>query len=221
MQRRSLPAVAAALGACVLMAGCGSGTQTVSQSGAPPAPAATQTAQTATTAPASTASTPTASTPAQTVTAGGTAAPSGTRTAPEPAFTEHPSSSAEGAEAAAAVLRSKGYTPDDLSEYHAGQTLRVLVGTRAGSSDGYGQQAFFFLDGRYLGTDAKEPSATVRVLSQSDTAITLAYPLYRARDPLSDPSGGTAVVRFELDDGQLTPVGTIPPASSATGLSRN
>ena len=34
--------------------------------------------------------------------------------------------------------------------------LRVLVATRTGSGDGYGQQAFFFLDGHYLGTDAKE-----------------------------------------------------------------
>ena len=62
--------------------------------------------------------------------------------------------------AAVAVVRAHGYTPDDTSEYHPGQTLRVLVGTRTGSGDGYGQQAFFFVDGRYIGTDTKEPSAT-------------------------------------------------------------
>ena len=80
-----------------------------------------------------------------------------------------------------------GYTPNDTSEYHENQTLRVLVGTRTGSSDGYGQQAFFFLDGHYLGTDAKEPSASVKVISQSDTEVTLAYPLYRPERPAVEP----------------------------------
>ena len=47
------------------------------------------------------------------------------------------------------------------------------------SGDGYGQQAFFFVNGRYIGTDASRPSATLRVVSQGDTEVTLAYPLYR------------------------------------------
>jgi hypothetical protein len=52
--------------------------------------------------------------------------------------------------------------------------------------------------------------------------VTLAYPLYRKSDPLSSPSGGQATVRFELNNGKLTPVGSIPPASSSgTALSRN
>jgi len=97
----------------------------------------------------------------------------------------------------------------------------VLIGTRTGSSDGYGQQAFFFLGGKYIGTDTKEPSATVKVISQSDTKITLAYPLYRKNDPLSSPSGGQANVTFELNDGKLTPTGQIPSANSSSGLSRN
>ena len=119
------------------------------------------------------------------------------------------------------MLRERGYTPNDTSEYHPGQTLRVLVGTHTGSSDGYGQQAFFFLDGRYIGTDTKLPSATVKVVSQGDTEVTLAYPLYRKSDPLSSPSGGQRTVIFQLDNGHLTPLGSIPPASSAGGLSRN
>jgi len=148
-------------------------------------------------------------------------APGTTRTAPEPAFTQHESSGAEGAGAAAAVVRAKGFTPDDTSEYHPGQTLRVLLGTRTGSADGHGQQAFFFVDNRFIGTDAKEPSATVKVVSQSDTQVTLAYPLYRKGDPLCCPGGGQAIVSFQLNNGQLTPVGQIPPANSTNGLSRN
>jgi hypothetical protein len=110
-------------------------------------------------------------------------------------------------------VRERGFTPNDSSQYHSDQALRVLVGTRTGSGDGYGQQAFFFVNGRYIGTDAKEPSATLKVLSQGDTEVTLGYPLYRRGDPLSSPSGGEAHVTFQLNNGMLVPVGKIPAAS--------
>ncbi len=123
--------------------------------------------------------------------------------------------------AAAAALTSRGYTPNDTAEYHPKQTLQVLLGTRTGSGDGYGQQAFFFLDGRYLGTDTKEPSAKLKVVSQSDTEVAIAYPLYRSGDPLCCAGGGQRVVHFQLNDGKLTAMDPIPPANSTTGLSRN
>jgi uncharacterized Zn-binding protein involved in type VI secretion len=199
----------------VLLLACGSSTKTVSVAGTPAV------SQTTSTAP-HTASSSTSTTQPATSTAGaggGTPAPAGTRTAPEPAFTETQNAS-EGVNSATALLRAKGFTPSGTSVYHPGQALRVLIGTRSGSSDGYGQQAFFFVNGRYIGTDAKEPSATVSVVSQSDTEVTLAYPLYRRGDPLSSPSGGVARVRFQLNNGKLAPLDPIPPASSSTGLSR-
>jgi len=97
----------------------------------------------------------------------------------------------------------------------------VLVGTRSGSGDGYGQQAFFFLEGHYLGTDTKEPSAKLRVVSQGDTEVAIAYPLYRPSDALCCASGGQRIVHFALNDGQLAALDPIPPAHSSTGLSRN
>ena len=198
----------------VLLAGCGSATKTVTISNAPLPASSTSTTATSSTSTSTTSS-------AQVTTTTSTVAPSTTRTASAPAFVQRESSSSV-LNSALAVVREHGYTAASPSEYHSSQTLAVLVGTRTGSSDGYGQQAFFFLDGKYIGTDAKEPSATVKVLSQSDTAVTLAYPLYRKSDPLSSPSGGQATVRFELNNGKLTPVGTIPPASSSGGeLSRN
>ena len=115
------------------------------------------------------------------------------------------------------MLRAKGFTPNDTSDYHPSQTLRVLIGTRTGSGDGYGQQAFFFVNGRYIGTDSSQPSATLRVVAQGDTEVTLAYPLYRKSDPLCCPSGGQATVRFQLNNGKLAPLDPIPPASSSTG----
>jgi hypothetical protein len=110
---------------------------------------------------------------------------------------------------AEAVLQAKGFAADSPSEYHPDQTLRVLVGTRSGSVEGNGQQAFFFVGGHYIGTDAKQPSASIHVVSQSETEVTLAYSL-----PGSNGGGGQATVRFQLNDGKLTPLDPIPSASS-------
>jgi len=220
-RRATNASVALLLGCAAALAGCGSQTKTVSVASSPPAQqeTASTSATTATTRPSTAPSTtPGASAPAQPANSGGTSAPA--RTAPEPAFTEHEAAAPEGASAAAAVVRAHGYTPVDTAEYHPDQTLRVLIGTQGSSGDGYGQQAFFFVDGHYIGTDTREPSASVKVLSQSDTQVTLAYALYRPGDPLSSPSGGQATVSFALNDGQLTPLGQIPPASSTNGPSR-
>jgi hypothetical protein len=195
------------MGATVL--GCGSQTKTVTVASTPPAPTTTS----------ATVPMPTTSTSKQPTT-NTTSTPSATRTAPEPSFTEGDSKQGS-VGAAAAVLAARGYTAQDTSEYHPEQTLQVLVGTRTGSGDGYGQQAFFFLDGHYLGTDTKEPSAKLKVVSQSDTEVAISYPLYRSSDPLCCAGGGQRVVHFQLNDGKLAAMDPIPPAHSTTGVSRN
>jgi cytoskeletal protein RodZ len=211
----------AVLGVCgaVALGGCGSQTKTVTAASAPAATQSTPTNSTSSSTATATTPTTTTTASAPTSTAGGTAAPTSTHTAPEPEFTQQ-EGHVEGLAGALATLRARGYTPSETSQYHPSQTLRVLVGTRTGSSDGYGQQAFFFLAGRYIGTDTKEPSATVDVLAQSDTEVTLGYPLYRKGDPLASPSGGRAAVRFQLNDGKLVALDPIPPANSASGTSR-
>jgi hypothetical protein len=173
-------------------------------------PLSEQTSTTATPR-SSTTTTPATTTPAHTES--GTSGPTTTRTAPEPAFTHQSTSTnsnAEGLSGAEAVLQAKGFTVNTTSDYHPDQTLRVLVGTRAGSTEGNGQQAFFFVDGRYIGTDAKQPSAQIHVMSQSDTEVTLAYSLSSS----SGASAGQATVRFQLDNGKLMPLDSIPPLSS-------
>jgi hypothetical protein len=210
------------------LGGCGGGsTKTVTVSGASgsaagaTAPSATQ-PNPARTTPANTATTPTSGAGGQSP----TGTPSTTRTAPEPAFAQHGGTSggaeASGEEAAAAVavVKTHGYTPADVSQYHANQTLRVLLGTRTGSADGYEQRAFFFLDGKYLGTDSSQSSASIKLVSQSDTEVVLAYTLYHPHDPLCCSTGGQATVHFQLNNGQLVPLQPIPPASSTSGLSR-
>jgi LppP/LprE lipoprotein len=143
---------------------------------------------------------------------GGTAAQAVTRTQSAPAYV-HEESPSGAAGQAVAVVKAHGYTPSSTSTYHPGQSLRVLVGTRTGSGDGYNQQAFFFLGGRYLGTDTSQPSAAVRVVSQGDTEVTLAYRIYRPGDPLCCPGGGEKQVTFQLNNGALAPAQPIPPVS--------
>jgi hypothetical protein len=58
------------------------------------------------------------------------------------------------------------------------------------------------------------------VVSQGDTEVTLAYPLYRNGDPLCCPGGGQALVPFQLNNGKLAPLEPIPPSSSGSALSR-
>ena len=211
-------AIALLAGACAaLVAGCGSSTKTVSVAAAPPTQTSGATASSTTSAPK----------PAAGGGASGAAtAPGTTRTAPAPAFTHEgagasgQSSGGQQLSAALALVRAKGFTASDSSQYHPDQTLRVLIGTRTGSGDGYGQQAFFFVDGSYIGTDSSQPSATLKIADQSDTEVTLAYPLYRKSDSLCCPSGGQAKVSFQLDNGRLVPLSSIPSASSQAALSR-
>jgi hypothetical protein len=219
----------------VLLGGCGGATKTVTISAAPTAGGesgeAAHSTSTPTTGAHTTSSTSGPATGTETAGNGQTTgsasgqSPSTTRTAPEPAFTHTGAQSTEAApsaQAAAAVgvVQAQGYTPEDTSDYHPNQTLTVLLGTRTGSADGYDQRAFFFLDGHYIGTDSSQPSASLRVLGQSDTEVTLAYALYRPHDSLCCPSGGQATVHFQLNNGKLVPLNPIPPVASATGLAR-
>ena len=215
MRGQRIGAAALALLAGATLGACGSRTKTVTAG--PSGRAAAGGSSTSSTGTGTAPSTTTTRTGTQAN--GGTPAPSTTRTAPEPAFAQG-QEPAQQAKAAAAAVLARGYTPNDVSEYHPNQTLGVLVGTRTGSGDGYNQQVFFFVDGRFIGTDTKEPSAAVKVVSQSDTEAVVSYALYRPNDPLSSPSAGRATVRFQLDNGHLMPVGKIPPVRSQQAPSR-
>jgi hypothetical protein len=214
MMRRSLQSALVLLVGvplAVLLGGCGGATKTVSVASSPPPAQSTGTTTTRPTTTTTRASTTTSTTPPPSE-GGGTASPSTTRTATAPAFTHQggtgTTTSGEGAEglsAAESVVQAKGFTTNAASDYHPNQTLRVLVGTRTGSAEGNGQQAFFFVDGRYIGTDAKQPSAQINVVSQGDTEVTLAYTL---------SGGGQATVRFQLNNGKLVALDPIPSANS-------
>ncbi|HEX3693677.1 MAG TPA: LppP/LprE family lipoprotein [Solirubrobacteraceae bacterium] len=160
-------------------------------------------------------------------TTGQSAAGGTTRTAPAPAFVEHGGGSSggggareEGLAQAVSLVKAHGFTPNETSQYHPDQTLRVLVAIRTGSNDGYDQQAFFFVGDRYVGTDASSPSAGIAVVSQRDAEVTLGYRLYRPGDPLCCARGGQGDVRFQLNNGRLLALDPIPPVSSSSAPSR-
>jgi hypothetical protein len=215
MNRLTIPLSIAAGALGLLAGGCGSGsTRTVSVASSPPAstPAATTSSHTTSSAPATS---PAATTPAPGTPSGGTAAPQNGRSSSGPAFLGQ-GASAQGLDGALAVLHSHGFTALDTGQYRSDQTLKVLVGARQGSADSHVQQAFFFVNGRYLGTDTSQPSAHIGVAGQNDTQVTLVYSLYRSRDALCCPSGGQAQVRYQLDNGRLTPLDPIPGATASS-----
>jgi LppP/LprE lipoprotein len=164
-----------------------------------------------TTTTASSTTTPTASTTPTTAT---TTTTTTTRTETAPAFVgtnpTSPGAVSHDLAAALAVLAKAGYAPVRPSTYRAGDTLRVVIGTRTGSSVP-AEQAFFFDQTIYLGTDARSPSAQISLLSQSDTEVTLGYAIYRTG--ASTPST-LRRVHFALDMGQLSAIDPLPSAAA-------
>lgn len=128
-----------------------------------------------------------------------TATPTPTAT-PKPEPTPVPLTAEQRAqrEAAAQIVTSRGFEPVKLRDYDPRRTLRVLLGRR---TDGY-RLAFFFVGDRYIGNDAREASAKLRVRKQQDTRVTLAY----------GTTGGSVDVRFQWDGSQLQPLDLIPSA---------
>jgi len=164
-----------------------------------------------TTTTAASTTTPTASTTPTTAT---TATTTTTRTETAPAFVgtnpTSPGAVSHDLAAALAVLAKAGYAPVRPSTYRAGDTLRVVIGTRTGSSVP-AERAFFFDQTIYLGTDARSPSAQISLLSQSDTEVTLGYAIYRTG--ASTPST-VRRVHFALDMGQLSAIDPLPSAAA-------
>ena len=111
---------------------------------------------------------------------------------------------------AIALAWKKGYDadPSTWDDYFA---FNVLIGTYRQSADGYNKRAFFFLDDRYLGTDARRPSAQVREAWRDDRTIALLYVLYRRSDALCCPTAGGAIVRFDLKRFRVVARDRIPP----------
>jgi hypothetical protein len=168
-------------------------------------PSTTTTATSTTTA--TTGATPTTATTTTTTT-------TTTRTETAPAFVEtnptSPAAISHDLAAALTVLARSGYVALRPATYHAGDTLRVVIGTRTGASAPT-ERAFFFDQTIYLGTDARLPSAQISLLGHSDTEVTLGYAIYR---PGASTPSSVRRVHFALDMGLLNALDPLPSAAA-------
>ncbi len=121
--------------------------------------------------------------------------------------------------AAEQVLDARGYAALGERDWRPDQSLKVLPGVSR-AADPRAELAFFFVGDRFIGTDAKDPSASIEVLDQDDDSVTLSYALYRPSDGVDGPSGGTAEVTFAWDGSRLAPQDPIPSADPDAPLSR-
>ncbi len=112
--------------------------------------------------------------------------------------------------AASARVGEEGYEVIDSEGYDPSRQLRVLIGVRSDSADGYAKRAFFFLGSDYLGTDTSEDSLGIAYASGDDLSATLVYDLYNQDDAFCCPTAGEAPVTFRWDGDSLLP-GQIPP----------
>jgi hypothetical protein len=117
-------------------------------------------------------------------------------------------------DAAVAQMRTQGFEPVAISTYKPRQSLRVLIGRPKASNGVRGRRAFFFVREQFIGTDSSSPSARLKVASQDNSKITLAYTRFAAGDKPCCPSDGTVNVRFSMGNGRLQPLDPIPPPAA-------
>jgi len=111
------------------------------------------------------------------------------------------------------AVTARGFTPkgtaDFLDSWPSG--LHAIVAKDNARADGYAQRAFFFVHGRFVGTDQKEPSATVKLAWRSDNTIALSYAAYKTGEKLCCPTGGAIIVRYKWNGTRLKALDPIPP----------
>lgn len=193
-RRRILSALAPAALALLVPAGCGGGDEPTSAS------VATETVTRTVTVPATTSTTTTPTTPA---------------TPAAPSDPDAPLS----LQAAEQVLDARGFAPLSERDWRPDQPLKVLLGVSR-SADPRAEQAFFFVGDTFIGTDTKDPSASIEVVAQDGDSVTLSYGLFRPADQVDVPTGGSAEVTYGWDGSRLAPQDSIPSASPAAPLSR-
>jgi LppP/LprE lipoprotein len=109
---------------------------------------------------------------------------------------------------AVTTLNEQGFKPVRIADWHAEDTLRVLIGR----DDAGAERAFFFVRRRFVGNDDAAASASVRVASTRENGVTLTYRLFGPTDEACCPKGERVRVAFRWQDGTLVPAGEVPPA---------
>ncbi len=122
--------------------------------------------------------------------------------------------------AASKVVDRLGYDPSTAaSAWHSDHHLNAIVGILKKSADGKYQRTFFFVDGRYIGTDTAKPSADIGVKNTAADLVTASYGIFQPSDALCCPSSHRSV-RYEWNGSKLVPLDPIPPVATNTTAGR-
>ncbi len=116
-------------------------------------------------------------------------------------------------------IKNKGFTSNNTN-FKYNQPFIALIGTCSGSVDGYCHKAFFFYNGKFLGNDSDSPSIDVGLKWINGNIIALDYTLYKKEDPLSSPTGGSAIVRFQYEGNAIKALDPIPSTDINATLHR-
>jgi hypothetical protein len=121
--------------------------------------------------------------------------------------------------AAVAAVEQLGFTPIDTTDIEgppAGGLHVIIAESTAPPHDR--QWAFFFMDGRFVGNDLPEPSASIQFAWRSADTIALAYAVYRPDDRPCCPTGGAMNVRYHwvrLELEEIEKIEALDPVPSA------
>jgi hypothetical protein len=112
------------------------------------------------------------------------------------------------------VVWQKGYEPI-AGAYDGSADLNVILGRgclEMGNAC-HAWRAFFFIDNKLVGSDARDPSALPpEIVDRSDDAITLRYPVYKPGDSYCCPTR-SADVTFRWDGAELKGLAPLPRRS--------
>jgi hypothetical protein len=92
-----------------------------------------------------------------------------------------------------------------------GQRFNALYGN-CQAGDGRDQHVWFFSNGRFIGSDTREPDASKGIIALWGGGDTLAflYVLYRRDDANCCPTGGGKTVRFRIEGSHVRALDQLP-----------
>lgn len=112
-----------------------------------------------------------------------------------------------------AFINNKGYsvsatTPNATVKTASGETLSAWIGVSGRSA--HNQFVFFFLNGKYLGTDTANPSVEITSVKAGGNGIAATYPVYKKNDSFADPTGAPMTITYRWNGSKLVPNKSYP-----------
>lgn len=102
----------------------------------------------------------------------------------------------------------------DRSDWQHGWAFNALYGSCRGN---YDQHVWFFVRGRFVGTDARQSSHEILGMWRDNRTIAFMYVLHRDRDPECCATGGGKIVRYRWNGKRLVRLDPLPPVQNYSG----